>query len=91
MPLPETKQEALARGFQPLKSAAAVVDRLKAATTQHDHIHSLMLGAAPIDCNDPANEGKRCSAIPDGQGNVVICFCTSGACSPDHALIGPES
>ncbi len=89
MTIPKSRDEALAKGFKPVEDMEVLARKLAGKSAHEFVLSGENLVAGPIDCNDPANDGKPCRVLTGGNGKVIIFYCTGGACSPAHALIGP--
>lgn len=89
MAIPQTREEALARGFKPVEDLDALI-RKATGKSAEAYFHQLKARLVePINCNDAANEGKQCRVIDDGHGGLIILFCHDHACGQKNALFGP--
>lgn len=89
MARPNTREEALARGFKPVHDLDALIREMTGKSAD-DYFREQEELVGPIDCNDPTNGGKMCRTIPGNDGTVIILYCTRGACSRSSAVVGAD-
>jgi hypothetical protein len=84
--LPETYDEAIARGYTPISA-----DQARHAMSNKKSSHFRAFALDNVNCEDPANAGRVCSVYYGDHGRAVLLTCQGGTCAPESALLAPAA